>query len=137
MRDKVHLKGFRFEKQSRAFSILQAGDADIVYGDSFRREGRSIKDIGNNVSLLFEEMDFGEAEKCSLMIRGKTKLQTNSITVKIQNDYGEETNEVLDFHGNGAEEQCFSVRVPGGVCSVTFVFLPGSVFDFTSFRFMK
>jgi hypothetical protein len=29
----------------------------------------------------------------------------------------------------------FPVRTPGGLCSVTFVFLPGSAFDFEAFRF--
>ncbi len=135
MRQKVHLKGFRFEKQSRAFTDHAAGEADEIYGDSFRREGRSVREIGNNVSLVFGEMDFGDRTECSLTIRGKTDLQVNTVTVRIRNAEGETLNEVVDFRGEGPEEQKFSIRVPGGLCTVTFVFLPGSHFDFESFRF--
>ena len=135
MRDKVHLKGFRFARQSRAFSRLAAGEADTVYGDAFRREGTAVRGIGNNVSLCFEEMDFGNAKECDLMIRGRTDLPVNSITLHIRNGNGEETTGVADFLGTGGAEQHFRIRTPGGMCSVTFVFLPGSAFDFESFRF--
>lgn len=134
MRDKVHMKGFRFERQSRAFAPLAAGGADLVYGDSFRKEGGSVKDIGNNVSLCFEDMDFGGIRECSLTIRGKTPLQVNTITVRVRNEEGEETAEAVDFAA-GREEQTFRIPVPGGRCTVTFVFLPGSAFDFDMFRF--
>ena len=33
-------------------------------------------------------------------------------------------------------KQYFRVRVPGGICSVAFVFLPGSSFDFDAFQFL-
>ena len=134
MKDKVHMKGFRFEKQSRAFAPLAAGEADTVYGDSFRREGGSVKGIGNNVSLCFEEMDFGGTRECGLTIRGKTPLQVNTITVRVRNENGDETAEALDFT-SGRDEQSFRISVPGGRCTVTFVFLPGSSFDFDMFRF--
>jgi beta-galactosidase len=135
MREKVHMKGFRFERQSRAFAELKAGEADTVYGDSFRRDGTAVRDIGNNVSLDFGEMDFGDVTACRLVIRGRTDLETNAITLRIRNEQGEETTEVADFRGNGGAEQVFPVRTPGGLCSVTFVFLPGSAFDFEAFRF--
>ena len=135
MREKVHMKGFRFERQSRAFAELKAGEADTVYGDSFRRDGTAVRDIGNNVSLAFGEMDFGDVTACRLVIRGRTDLETNAITLRIRNEQGEETTEVADFRGNGGAEQVFPVRTPGGLCSVTFVFLPGSAFDFEAFRF--
>ena len=135
MKQKVHLKGFRFEKQSRAFLTQLPGDADAVYGDSFVREGNTIHHIGNNVSLIFHEMDFGDRQDCRLMIRGKTDLPLNSITVRIRDVHGETRNEVVDFRGGAGEEQSFAIRVPGGICTVTFVFLPGSSFDFDAFRF--
>ncbi len=135
MRDKVHMKGFRFEKKSRAFEWNAAGDADTIYGDSFCREGSAVKRIGNNVTLIFEEMDFGCTENSVLTLRGKTDLPVNTVTVRIRNEKGEETAEAIDFSGNGAAEQIFGVAVPGGCCTVTFVFLPGSSFDFDSFRF--
>ena len=135
MTKKVHLKGFRFEKQSRARIRLFAGEADEVYGDSWRREGKCICGIGNNVSLVFREMDFGESRTGKLLLRGRTELDVNTVTVRIRNENDEETVNVADFRGNAGEEQPFDVQIPGGNCTVTFVFLPGSRFDFESFRF--
>jgi len=132
---KVHLKGFRFEKQSRATDFLWAGEADSIYGDSFDKCGKSVRKIGNNVSLCYEGMDFGDRKEWTLMIRGKTELHVNAITVRFRNEAGETENAVADFIGSGEEEQRFQVRTPGGMCEVTFVFLPGSRFDFDGFRF--
>jgi beta-galactosidase len=80
-------------------------------------------------------MDFGEASECRLAIRGRTGLEINAITLRIRNGQGEETTEVANFLGSGGAEQVFTVRIPGGLCSVTFVFLPGSAFDFEGFQF--
>ena len=135
MREKVHLKGFRFERQKRATALLHAGEADHVYGDSFRLDGNAVRDIGNNVSLRFDEMDFGPACECTLMIRGETDLDVNPVTVIISGDNGESIRETADFSGRNGKEQFFKVRIPGGMCSVTFVFLPGSHFHFEAFRF--
>ncbi len=137
MRDKVHLKGFRFVKQNRAFTELAAGTADRIYGDSFRQEGTAVRSIGNNVSLIFEEMDFGNTEECMLSIRGETDLPVNTITVRIRNGEGKETTDAVDFTRSGGKDQSFRMHTPGGDCTVTFIFLPGSSFDFDSFRFSR
>ena len=137
MKAKVHLKGFRFVQGTRAFDRIAAGEADSIYGDSFRKEGNEVQGIGNNVSLCFRDMDFGETKECTLSISGKTKLKENTVTVRIRNDKGEETASAVDFRGEGGPEQSFRVCTPGGLCEVTFVFLPGSAFDFKSFRFER
>ncbi len=137
MRDKVHMKGFRFEKQSRATDFLYAGEADTIYGDSFEKCGNTVQNIGNNVSLCYESMDFGAQKEWTLMIRGKTELPVNAITVRFRNEAGETENAVADFIGSGEPEQRFRVLTPGGMCEVTFVFLPGSRFDFEGFRFVQ
>ena len=133
--DKVHLKGFRFEERSRAFDRIRAGTADMIYGDSFCREGDTVKKIGNNVSLCFGDMDFSETKECRLVLRGSTELHVNTVTIRIRNEKGEESTSAVDFHREGGPEQSFRVRTPGGRCTVMFVFLPGSSFDFESFRF--
>ena len=56
----------------------------------------------------------------------------------MQDAAGNERTELVTFKGgDGRSQQRFTVQVPQGVCSVTFVFLPGSNFDFYSFRFEK
>ncbi len=132
---KFHFKGFLFEKQSRAFLHLAAGTADAVYGDSFRPEGDAVKDIGNNVTLTWENMDFGTRTEAALTIEGRTPLETNAIHLRMENEAGETVTELVPFRGTEEGAQSFRVRVPGGVTRVSFVFLPGSQFDFGAFRF--
>jgi len=56
----------------------------------------------------------------------------------MQDAQGNEHTEMVTFKGDqGRSVQSFPVKVPKGVCTVTFVFLPGSNFDFYSFRFEK
>jgi len=113
---------------------LAAGDADAIYGDSFTRSGGAVRSIGNNVSLVFERMDFGDVTRAAVRITGATPLAKNPITIRIQSADGGEVTEIAEFAG-GSAQQRFALRVPGGPCTVTFVFLPGSQFDFEGFRF--
>ena len=135
MHKKIHLKGFSFTRQSRAFMPLCAAQADAIYGDSFTRTGNSITGIGNNVSLVFERMDFGSCKRATLILDGTTPLQKNPITVHIAGEHGEQETQIAEYLGQGGAQQRFLLNVPGGVCTVTFVFLPGSQFDFDGFRF--
>ena len=137
MKDKVHMKGFIFEKQSGAWMLHAAGSADVLYGDSFTREDDTVRNIGNNVTLTWTGMDFEGAGEVILSISGRTPLSVNTITVRICNDNGETIDSALDFNGTGEEVQQFRVRVPEKICRVSFVFLPGSCFDFKAFQFQK
>lgn len=138
MRVKVHLKGFSFTKQSRAWVPQSALEADTVYGDSFTRTADGIVNIGNNVSLVYENMDFGNITSVRLTLDGTTFLPENPVTIRMQNEAGNELQELCNFKGGAARgEQTFSIRVLPGICKVSFVFLPGSQFDFYGFRFEK
>lgn len=135
MKDKVHMKGFAFEKQRNAYIRHSAGDADVIYGDCFRKEGECVKGIGNNVTLAWKDMNFGKAGEVMLEIDGKTSLSRNTISIRVRNDQGEEMTSAAEFDGEGEQNQQFAVKVPSGNCTVSFVFLPGSSFDFNAFMF--
>ncbi len=135
--EKVHLKGFRFTKQSRAWLPQSTLDADAVYGDSFTRSEDGVLGIGNNVSLVYENMDFGDASTAVLTIDGCTPLQENPIAVRIENAAGETLTSLAAFKGSEREKQVFHVETLPGVCTVSFVFLPGCRFDFYGFCFQK
>ena len=135
MHDKIHMKGFVFERQSGTWLEHAAGSADRIYGDCFRRDGDSVKEIGNNVTLTWSDIDFGGAGEAMLQIRGSTPLPVNTITVRIRNAAGDEKVSVAEFKGTEQGTQAFCVSVPEGECTVSFVFLPGSSFEFEAFRF--
>ena len=138
MRTKVHLAGFTFTRQSRAWQTLSPLQADTLYGDSFVKTDEGVTGIGNNVSFGYQEMDFEDCTEAAVVIDGATPLAENPITIRMQDVLGNERTEMVAFKGgDGRGQQRFTVSVPQGVCSVTFVFLPGSNFDFYSFRFEK
>lgn len=135
--EKVHLKGFSFTRQSRAWLPQRAVEADAIYGDSFTRDAEAVRDIGNNVSLVYEQMDFGTHTHALLTLDGRTPLKENPITIRIANEAGESLTNLTQFRGNARGEQTFPVEVLPGMCTVSFVFLPGCRFDFYGFRFVR
>ena len=137
MTRKIHLKGFSFTRQSRAWLYQRALDADYIYGDTFARTAEAVCGIGNNVSLVYENMDFGATKKAFLTINGCTPLNENPITVRFQNEEGETLSALAQFKGSEHGAQTFELDVLPGVCTVSFVFLPGCQFDFTGFRFQQ
>ncbi len=136
MHKKIHLHGFSFTRLSRAWLSLSALEADAVYGDSFTRTADGVMDIGNNVSFQYDNMDFGDAGDALLTIDGCTPLSENPITIRIHSADGEAT-ALASFLGGERREQQFRLSGLKGLCSVTFVFLPGSQFDFYGFRFER
>jgi len=135
MENKVHMKGFSFTRQSRAWQALGGLEADTVYGDSFTRGEEGIMNIGNNVSLVFDHMDFGACERARLTLDGATTLAVNPVTIRFENEAGETLTTLAQFEGQGRSRQTFEMDVLPGVCRVSFVFLPGSQFDFFGCQF--
>ncbi len=137
MQDKIHLKGFSFTKQSRAWLPLTALEADSIYGDSFTRTDEGIVGIGNNVSLVYDHMDFGDCRKTRIVLDAKTDLHENPVNIRFQNEAGDQLTTIAPFRGTERGKQAFEVEVLPGECTVSFVFLPGSRFDFYGFQFEK
>ena len=138
MHAKVHLKGFSFRYQEKAFSYLTGADADRIYGDSFRVEGTTVREIGNNVTLEYGDMDFGEAGACKVTVYGNTPLAVNTIHIHFTNEAGETVNRILEFQGNQEkqlQEQEFAIEPVRGKGKLELIFLPGSCFDFGAIRF--
>lgn len=133
--EKVHLKGFSFKKYNRAWQQIPAGECDHIYGDSFRRDGTSIREIGNNVTLEFTKMEFGEEGCRGLRICGSTPLEKNTIILRFVKEDREER-KMLEFV-HGEEVQAFIMDSLYGTMDVGFIFLPGSNFDFKWFQFIK
>ena len=133
---KVHFKGFSFEKQSRAWRLLKGSDADAVWGDHYLQTGEEIRDIGNNVTITFSGLDFGANKEVLLTLTGITSLPLQPITVHAVSADGEKNTALCSFHSASTlSSQVFSLSVPGGLCDISLLFLPGSHFTFQSMQF--
>lgn len=131
---KVHLKGFVFEKKNRAFEKNMAADCDSIYGDTYVINGSNVENIGNNVSLEFNNMDFGENGVSGIIISGRSSID-NTIHIRFKNDESE-SNQLVEFKkSDGYTERIFELERITGKQNVTFLFLPGSNFDFAWFKF--
>ena len=115
---------------------LAAKEADAVYGDSFTITDTAVEGIGNNVSLVFTEMDFEEGIG-GIAIKGRAPKGNNTIHVRFFNGQ-EEIKQIVEFKESSEyEEQSFTLEPVSGKWEVTFVFLPGSCFDFEWLKFLK
>lgn len=133
--NKIHLKGFVFAAKEKAFETLSVKENTSIYGDTFTVEEDAITGIGNNVTLVFADMDFGAEGTTKLTICGRSRLPKNTIHLRFHGENGD-VNEIAEFRG--AEEyveQTFELHKVTGKNTVNFVFLPGCAFDFKYFRF--
>lgn len=134
---KIHLKGFVFKKLQKAWLSLDAAEADSVYGDTFTKEERAITGIGNNVTITYTEMDFGEEGTAGIRICGRAPESSNSLHIRfLQGE--EESKQLVEFPMCGEYiEKEFSLTPVKGKWDVSFVFLPGSCFDLQSVQFLS
>ena len=130
------IEGFFFEKRAKEFAELEAVNCEKIYGDKFTVNADDVTGIGNNVVLDFGEFDFTENAPSAVAITGKSKLSLNSINILVSGDT--EARLIAEFEGaDEYTERTFPIEKLNGKCKVSFTFLPGSDFDFKSFRFVK
>ena len=71
------------------------------------------------------------------MVYGRTPLAKNTIHLLFSGEKGE-TRQIIEFpHAEEYEERVFTLERVTGEQKVSFVFLPGSNFDFGWFRFER
>lgn len=132
---RVIFGGFSFVPIERAYDTNWVGEADSVYGDDYRIDGRRVADIGNNVIINYERLDFGEGGSEALIISGETGNPMNQIQLRYTPAGGAQKTVLLEFQQDGGREQRFDIPKLSGVNDVSFVFMPGSRFNFDWFRF--
>ena len=134
---KIHLKGFSFTRQEKTYETLYAAQSDSLYGDSFRLEGDRVCGIGNNVTLEYTGMNMGKEGASKLVICGYTPMEKNTIQIRFTSEE-EEITQIVEFcHQEEEGVQEFELERVPECQNVSFVFLPGSNFDFYWFRFVK
>ncbi|MBP1573625.1 MAG: DUF4982 domain-containing protein [Oscillospiraceae bacterium] len=133
--NRYDLKGFVFDKPSKETSEISALMNDNIYGDSFTIAEDAVTGIGNNVVLDFGEFDFTDKVPKAIAVTGRSSLELNSIHAVFVSD--SEKRVLLEFEKSESfTERQFELDGISGKCRVSFMFLPGSNFDFKSFRFI-
>ncbi len=135
--DVYDVQGFVFKATPKERAELCAASADNIFGDKFTRNAEDVTEIGNNVVLAFGEFDFDSMPPKKVVITGRSALAVNSIHIIFGAENGNtETRVLAEFAGSeNYTEREFAVEGISGKRSVSFTFLPGSDFDFKSFRF--
>ena len=130
--------GFEFAAVDRAFDKLYAKDNDEMYGDAYKISENSVTGIGNNVIITFKKLDFGSEGAGKITVCGRTENALNSIQLRYTGDDGVQHTQLLEFtKSDEYSEQGFALDRIKGTNDVSFVFMPGSSFDFDWFRFGK
>ena len=133
---KMSLQGFYCTKQEKAYGKLYAVENNSITGDSFYIGEKTITDIGNNVTLEYEHMDFGPEGPTDITICGHSPIPVNTIHIRFYRDDGVEVAHMANFtQSDDYQELTFPIHDFYGKGRVLFIFMPGSKFDFDWFQF--
>ncbi|MGN1101721.1 MAG: beta-galactosidase, partial [Huintestinicola sp.] len=136
LKDNCIFGGFEFIPIEKAYALLFAADNDSIYGDEFTVNGNCVENIGNNVILAFSEMDFADGT-VKLEVTGRTPNAVNTIQLRYTEN-GEAKTQLLEFEfAENYTTRAFDISKISGKTDISFMFMPGSKFDFESFRFIK
>jgi len=134
--DKMHIKGFRFVQQRRAFARIPAADCSRIYGDQFAFKGDCLEGIGNNVTIDFGELDFGPEGAAGLVLCGRTPLAIAPVQLSLIQDEREDRRQVEFAYAEDYTERVFDLEPVQGRAQVRLIFLPGSRFDLAWLQFL-
>lgn len=131
------LGGFRMTKQEKAYGLLSATEHNLLTGDSYEEREDGIYRIGNNTDICFNNMNF-DSGVSAIEIKGRANKSDNPIHIRF-NDGEKEIKQVVTFplSGKNITKMTFPLESFSGKGRINFIFMPGSDFDFISFRFKK
>ena len=130
----MRFMGFQFKKAVRLGATVYASECAEIYGDSYKVEGSRVIGIGNNVIIDFGDVDFGADGASKITICGKTPNDINTVNIRLEGQ-GTEVRAVEFEKSADYVEKTFDIERITGEKHLAFIFLPGSNFDFESFRF--
>ena len=135
---KVHIGGFEFTKQNKAFEKLNAADNDFMYGDSFNVKTHAIENIGNNVTIGYNDMDFGDNGTGSIEINLRCDRK-NSFQILTTNSKNTTVSTMIEVdttrdYSNLSFDLSETIK---GENTVSLVFLPGCDIDIEWIRFIE
>ncbi|WP_239696664.1 carbohydrate-binding protein [Paenibacillus oryzisoli] len=136
---KVHIKGFTFSRYQKAFQKLKATEVSTVYGDCFTIREDTIEQIGNNVSLVYDNMDFGELGARQIEICWRSRIEQNSIQLVFTDNGQREIRQMIEV-ASCADYTSAVFKLDEtitGKNTVSLIFLPGCNIDMGWVRFIK
>lgn len=133
--DNFQFKSFIFNPIYHGLEKIPAVEYDEIFGDSYVIKDGNVENIGNNVTLHYRDMNFGNTLVTKLIICGRSELENNSIHVKFEQEEKSHT-ELIEFAGSSEFViREYQIEAIDANAAVRFVFLPGSQFDFSWFQF--
>lgn len=137
-RQKVHVKGFCFTRYKRAYQRLEAADCDSIYGDSYELDKDIVKNIGNNVTLVFRDLQFGDQGTDRIELCWRSSLRKNSVQILFENT----ENAIKTMFELPESESWITAhfnlnQIIQGSWTVSLIFLPGSSLDLSWIHFKK
>jgi beta-galactosidase len=134
--EKVHIGGFVFTRQNKAYEKLNITENDFIYGDTYSIKPHSIEHIGNNVTIGFNDMDFSGdgAKTIDISLRCKQK---NSFQVITSDENNTEIRTMIEAKPT-KEYTAMSfelAKIIKGKNKVSLVFLPGCDIDIEWIQF--
>lgn len=133
---KLSLQGFYCSRQEKAYGKLYAVENNMISGDTFTVGDKYITDIGNNVTIEFERMNFGEEGPKEITICGHSPIPVNTIHIRFFGEDGSEVRHMAEFpQSDDYQQLTFPIDGFTGNGRVNFIFMPGSKFDFDWFQF--
>ena len=130
-----HFKGFQFDLPIMTGVTIPATGNDGIYGDSFTLMEDRISEIGNNVTISFDSLNFGEEGVSSVTITGRSHNENDTIHIRFHTADGD-SNQIVEFEGSeDIKTLTFPLERVKGVSDVRLIFLPGCKFDLCSVRF--
>ena len=129
--EELRFKGYMFSSPRRSEVDILALENDAVYGDSFVIGDKMIEHIGNNVSILFKEVDLSDGVT-AIDVTGRTRNKVDTLHLKL----GENDTQIIEFEqSNEVVTRRFAIKPVSGKKDMQLIFLPGCDFDLKSFRF--
>jgi beta-galactosidase len=135
--DSFQLRGIRFQKLERAYKRQPVVECDSVYGDTYKVICGKLEGIGNNVSIVFEHMDFGTEGTEAVTMRYRTGRDFNPVQLRFSHAEGNHIQMIEAKKQEEYGEVTYTIEKIRGCGTLQFIFLPGSCFDFDWFEFHR
>ncbi len=134
--DRFSLQGFYFDKMPRAYSCINAVSFDEIAGDSYNVKNSEITNIGNNVCISYNDMNFSEGTS-GFRIVGRSHNEKTSLHILFVED-DVKAREMIDIPFSEEYEEYFFEITDVHTCGkINLIFLPGTNFDLKEFCFIK